>query len=369
MADSVTELGQIPGGDSQIFPVEAECIKQRVDEVLHWVDSLEHKLKEVEEFYSSIGVSNSGSSCKDTEKGRHVVGIRKIQQEAARREAVAAKRMQDLMRQFGPIFRQITQHKCAWPFMHPVNVEGLGLHDYYEIIDKPMDFSTIKNQMEAKDGTGYKHVMQIYADMRLVFENAMNYNEETSNVYSMAEKLLEKFEEKWAQFLPKVQEEEKIREEEEKQAATEALLAKEASHIKTTRELGNEICHVNDELEKLRHIVVERCRKITTEEKRNIGLALLKLSPDDLQKVLSIVAQADPNFQPRAEEVNIEMDVLDEPTLWRLKFFVKDALENTMKKEEETKARALSGAQKKEVSNKRNATNKLAERRTKRARV
>ena len=28
---------------------------------------------------------------------------------------------------------QITQHKWAWPFMHPVDVEGLGLHDYYEV--------------------------------------------------------------------------------------------------------------------------------------------------------------------------------------------------------------------------------------------
>lgn len=70
-----------------------------------------------------------------------------------------------------------------------------------------MDFSTIKNQMEAKDGTGYRHVMQIHADMRLVFENAMNYNEEASEVYYMAKTLLGKYEEKWAHFLPKVQEE------------------------------------------------------------------------------------------------------------------------------------------------------------------
>lgn len=28
---------------------------------------------------------------------------------------------------------QVTQHKWAWPFMHPVDVEGLGLHDYYEV--------------------------------------------------------------------------------------------------------------------------------------------------------------------------------------------------------------------------------------------
>ncbi|CAA7019224.1 unnamed protein product [Microthlaspi erraticum] len=368
MAYPVPGLGQIPGGDSQFLPVEAEGIKQRVDEVLNWVDSLEHKLKEVEEYYSIVGVTNSG---KDSDKGRQVVGIRKIQQEAARREAVAAKRMQDLMRQFGTIFRQITQHKCAWPFMHPVNVEGLGLDDYFEIIDEPMDFSTIKNQMEAKDGTGYWHVMQVHADMRLVFENAMKYNEEASDVYYMAKTLLGKYEEKWAHFLPKVQEEEKIREEEEKQAAMEALLAKEATHTKTTRELSNEICNANDELEKLRNIVVGRCRKITTEEKLHIGMALAKLSPDDLQKVLGIVAQANPIFQARAEEVTIEMDVLDEPTLWRLKFFVKDALENAMKKkkEETTKSGDLRRAQSNEVSNKRNATSKLAERRTKRPRA
>ena len=28
---------------------------------------------------------------------------------------------------------QITQHKWAYPFMQPVDVEGLGLHDYYEV--------------------------------------------------------------------------------------------------------------------------------------------------------------------------------------------------------------------------------------------
>lgn len=70
-----------------------------------------------------------------------------------------------------------------------------------------MDFSTIKNQMEAKDGTGYKDVRQICADVRLVFKNAMKYNDERSNVHFMAKTLLAKFEEKWLQLLPKVTEE------------------------------------------------------------------------------------------------------------------------------------------------------------------
>lgn len=28
---------------------------------------------------------------------------------------------------------QITQHKWAWPFLQPVDVEGLGLDDYYKV--------------------------------------------------------------------------------------------------------------------------------------------------------------------------------------------------------------------------------------------
>lgn len=77
----------------------------------------------------------------------------------------------------------------------------------YQVIEKPMDFSTIKNKMDGKDGTGYKNVREIYADVRLVFKNAMKYNDERDDVHVMAKSLLEKFEEKWLQLLPKVVEE------------------------------------------------------------------------------------------------------------------------------------------------------------------
>lgn len=105
-------------------------------------------------------------------------------------------------------------------------------------------------------------------------------------------------------------------------------------------------------------------RKISTEEKRKLGAALTKLSPEDLTKALEIVAQNNPCFQATAEEVDLDMDaqvviwiswsvlsgilssrflydclvseavikclvliMQSESTLWRLKFFVKDALE------------------------------------------
>jgi len=47
-----------------------------------------------------------------------------------------------------------------------------------------MDFSTIEKKMEAKDGTAYKNVREIYADVRLVFKNAMKYNDEKDDVQS-----------------------------------------------------------------------------------------------------------------------------------------------------------------------------------------
>lgn len=73
-----------------------------------------------------------------------------------------------------------------------------------------MDFNTIKTRMEAKDGTGYKNVREIYADVRLVFTNAMTYNGEKNEYHIMAKTLLRKFEDKWLHLLPMVLKEVKV---------------------------------------------------------------------------------------------------------------------------------------------------------------
>ncbi|KAI8560823.1 hypothetical protein RHMOL_Rhmol04G0286100 [Rhododendron molle] len=222
---------------------------------------------------------------------------------------------------------QITQHKWAGPFMQPVDVVGLGLHDYYEVIEKPMDFTTIKSKMEAKDGSAYKNVREMCADVRLIFKNAMKYNEERDDVHVMAKTLLAKFEEKWLQLLPKVDEEEKRRKEEEAEAQIYMQLAQEAAHAKMARDLSDELDEVDLYLEELREMVLQKCRRMTTEEKRRLGTALTRLSPDDLQKALLIVAENNPGFQATAEEVDLDIDAQSESTLWRLKFFVKEALQ------------------------------------------
>lgn len=310
---------------------EMEDFKYRVDEMSTKVDKLEQTLIEVEQYYSTtskkqLNTSKGSSIVKDKDKEKHISNFKKRQQDASRREAAAAKRMQELMRQFSTIFVKITQHKWAGPFMQPVDVVGLGLHDYHEVIEKPMDFSTIKAKMVAKDGIGYKNVREICADVRLIFKNAMKYNEERDDVHVMAKTLLAKFEEKWLQLLPKVDEEEKRRKEEEAEAQLDMQLAQEVAHAKMARDLSNELDAVDLYLEELRELVLQSCRKMTTEEKRKLGTALTQLSSDDLNKALLIVAQNNPNFQATAEEVELDMDAQSESTLWKLKIFVKEAL-------------------------------------------
>ncbi|KAH7547935.1 hypothetical protein JRO89_XS14G0041300 [Xanthoceras sorbifolium] len=307
MDASMSNFTAVEPGNSEANPPEAEGFRVRVDEIFEKVDKLEQKVNEIEEFYLNTSknqpsTSKGSSIMKDKDKERHVPGIRKQKQEASRREKAAEKRMEELMRQFGTILRNLTQHKWARPFLQPVDVKGLGLDDYYEVIDKPMDFSTVKKQMEAKE---YKNVREICTDVRLIFKNAMEYNDEKSDVHIMAKTLLSKFEEKWLQLLPKVTE---------------------------------ELYEVDMHLEELREIVVQKCSspanlslasltKTTIEEKRKLGAALTRLSPEDLSKALEIVAQSDTSFQATADEVDLDIDAQSESTLWRLKFFVKDALE------------------------------------------
>jgi hypothetical protein len=37
----------------------------------------------------------------------------------------------------------LQQHKCALPFIEPVDVDGLNIPEYREIVREPMDLTTI----------------------------------------------------------------------------------------------------------------------------------------------------------------------------------------------------------------------------------
>ncbi|MBA0792024.1 hypothetical protein Gohar_016554, partial [Gossypium harknessii] len=42
---------------------------------------------------------------------------------------------------------KLMKHKFGWVFNKPVDVKGLGLHDYYSIVKHPMDLGTVKTRL------------------------------------------------------------------------------------------------------------------------------------------------------------------------------------------------------------------------------
>ncbi|XP_065170794.1 homeotic protein female sterile-like isoform X2 [Atheta coriaria] len=85
----------------------------------------------------------------------------------------------------------------AWPFYKPVDAELLGLHDYHDIIKKPMDLGTVKQKMDARE---YRTTQEFAGDVRLIFTNCYKYNPSDHDVVAMARKLQDVFEMKYAKI-------------------------------------------------------------------------------------------------------------------------------------------------------------------------
>ncbi|KAG8231635.1 hypothetical protein J437_LFUL011476 [Ladona fulva] len=85
----------------------------------------------------------------------------------------------------------------AWPFYKPVDAELLGLHDYHDIIKKPMDLGTVKQKMDNRE---YRTAPEFAADVRLIFTNCYKYNPPDHDVVAMARKLQDVFEMRYAKI-------------------------------------------------------------------------------------------------------------------------------------------------------------------------
>ncbi|XP_041370721.1 bromodomain-containing protein 3-like isoform X2 [Gigantopelta aegis] len=85
----------------------------------------------------------------------------------------------------------------AWPFYKPVDAQALGLHDYYDIIKKPMDLGTIRRKLESRE---YSTPSEVAEDVRVIFTNCYRYNPPESDVVMMGRKLQDVFEMKYAKM-------------------------------------------------------------------------------------------------------------------------------------------------------------------------
>ncbi|XP_018572292.1 CREB-binding protein isoform X4 [Anoplophora glabripennis] len=95
---------------------------------------------------------------------------------------------QKLMPTLEKLFRQDPE---SIPFRQPVDPQSLGIPDYFDIVKRPMDLSTIKRKLDIGQ---YADPWEYVDDVWLMFDNAWLYNRKTSRVYRYCTKLSEVFE-------------------------------------------------------------------------------------------------------------------------------------------------------------------------------
>ncbi|VEN43169.1 unnamed protein product [Callosobruchus maculatus] len=98
----------------------------------------------------------------------------------------------ELRQKLMPTLEKLYRHEPeSIPFRQPVDPQTLGIPDYFDIVKRPMDLSTIKRKLDIGQ---YQDPWEYVDDVWLMFDNAWLYNRKTSRVYRYCTKLAEVFE-------------------------------------------------------------------------------------------------------------------------------------------------------------------------------
>uniref|UniRef100_A0A8C5CYD3 Bromodomain adjacent to zinc finger domain, 1B n=1 Tax=Gadus morhua TaxID=8049 RepID=A0A8C5CYD3_GADMO len=95
------------------------------------------------------------------------------------------------------ILQKLIKFRHSWPFREPVSLEEA--EDYLEVISTPMDFQTMLGKFSQGS---YRHAQDFLEDLKLVFSNAEEYNQNSSPVLACMAKTEQSFTELLHKLLP-----------------------------------------------------------------------------------------------------------------------------------------------------------------------
>ncbi|XVE83522.1 hypothetical protein DITRI_Ditri16bG0094300 [Diplodiscus trichospermus] len=236
------------------------------------------------------------------------------------------------------LLERLMKHKHGWVFNAPVDVKGLGLHDYYSIIKHPMDLGTVKSKLNKN---WYKSPREFAEDVRLTFHNAMTYNPKGQDVHIMAEQLSQIFEDKWAAI-----EADYIR---DVRLAIEYEVGLPLSTPRKAQPLlppPLNMRRILDRSESITRPVDGRPKIIATtpmgrtpapkkpkakdpykrdmtyEEKQKLSTNLQTLPSEKLDNIVQIIKKRNSALFQHDDEIEVDIDSVDTETLWELDRFI-----------------------------------------------
>ncbi|GAU22560.1 hypothetical protein TSUD_93280 [Trifolium subterraneum] len=252
------------------------------------------------------------------------------------------------------LLEKLMKHKHGWVFNSPVDVEALGLHDYFTIITHPMDLGTVKTRLNKN---WYKSPKEFAEDVRLTFHNAMTYNPKGQDVHVMAEHLSKIFEDRWAIIESDYNREMRYGMEYGAPSPLSRrvpaftppppldmrrVLDRSESLARTPRSMNNTPSSRTPAPKKPKAKDPNK-RDMTYDEKQKLSTNLQSLPPEKLDAIVQIIKRRNLELNQHDDEIEVDIDSVDAETLWELDRFVtnyKKSLSKNKRRAELARARA-----------------------------
>ncbi|KAK7412013.1 hypothetical protein VNO78_03459 [Psophocarpus tetragonolobus] len=93
------------------------------------------------------------------------------------------------------VIRKVMKMDAAEPFNVPVNPEALGIPDYFDIIDTPMDFGTICTNLEKNEK--YMNSEDVFKDVQYIWDNCYKYNNKGDYILDLMRRVKKNFMKYW----------------------------------------------------------------------------------------------------------------------------------------------------------------------------
>ncbi|XP_057542825.1 uncharacterized protein LOC130821173 isoform X2 [Amaranthus tricolor] len=93
------------------------------------------------------------------------------------------------------VIKKIMKMDAAEPFNVPVNPVELGIPDYFDVIDTPMDFGTVRSNLES--GTKYMDSEDVYKDVQYIWDNCFKYNSKGDYIVDLMKRVKKNFMKYW----------------------------------------------------------------------------------------------------------------------------------------------------------------------------
>ncbi|CAM8899149.1 unnamed protein product [Rhodiola kirilowii] len=93
------------------------------------------------------------------------------------------------------VITKVMKMDAAEPFSVPVDPVALGIPDYFDVIDTPMDFGTICNNI--RSGSKYKNSEDVFKDVHYIWENCYKYNNKGDYIVDLMKRVKKNFTKYW----------------------------------------------------------------------------------------------------------------------------------------------------------------------------